>query len=258
MKHATSRFPVRRLPDGRAMINLGSSARSVPGWNNIDSSWLIRLGKHPRVCSVLHGLQLLSSARYSRVMTMDKETIVWNLSKGIPFADRTFDVVYHCHVLEHIDRDAAVLFVKECHRVLKTGGIVRIVVPDFEKAAREYIAIVDRLPAHAAMNDHTTAVGNMIDQMVVRRPRYRSQHKLIVRFFEDILIGNTARAGVVHRWMYDRFSLQQLLRDAGFSSVQLCDEKTSVIQGWNKWNLDLEPDGTPHKPGSIYMEAHKA
>jgi SAM-dependent methyltransferase len=117
-----SKFPVKRLSDGRAMVNLGSSARSAPGWNNIDSSWLVRLGKHRLLCSGLFRIGLLSTERYGRITSMDKKTILWDLSKGIPFADQTFDVVYHCHVIEHIDRDNALDFVKECYRVLKTGG----------------------------------------------------------------------------------------------------------------------------------------
>lgn len=257
MKPANDKFPVKRLPDGRAMVNLGSSARSAPDWNNIDSSWLVRLGKHRLLCSILFRLGLLSIERYRRITSMDKKTILWDLSKGIPFADQTFDVVYHCHVLEHIDRENALSFVKECNRVLKTGGIIRIVVPDFEIAAKEYVDIVNRLPHDATMVEHTNAMESMIDQMVVRTPRYRRQHNWIVRFFENLLIGNTASAGVLHRWMYDRFSVEQLLKDAGFSSVKLCDENTSAIKDWNNWNLDVELDGTPYKPGSIYVEAKK-
>jgi hypothetical protein len=57
--------------------------------------------------------------------------------------------------------------------------------------------------------------------------------------------------------MYDRFSLEQLLQDAGFSEIRICNEKTSSIDGWNTWNLDVEPDGSPYKQGSIYVEAQK-
>ena len=41
-------FPVKRLADGRALLNLGSSARVAPGWNNIDR---YRHGRYPRVRS---------------------------------------------------------------------------------------------------------------------------------------------------------------------------------------------------------------
>jgi len=66
------------------------------------------------------------------------EVIAANLIKGIPFPDNTFDVVYHSQVLEHFPKDKAPGFIKECFRVLKPGGIIRVVVPDLENIVDEY------------------------------------------------------------------------------------------------------------------------
>ncbi len=249
-----SRFPVKRLPDGRALINLGSSARVAPGWNNLDFSWLIRLGRHRWLSALFHQLRLINEARYTRILQLDQDAVLWDLSKGIPFADQTFDGVYHCHVLEHIDREAAPTLLRECHRVLKPGGILRVVVPDLEGLARHYLDVVSRLPERATLTEHAFAVEEMIDQMVLRTPRYRREHPLIVRWLENILIGDTARAGILHRWMYDRFSLAQALREAGFEDIQQQTETTSRISDWRAFNLDTKPDGSPYKPGSLYME----
>lgn len=60
-----------------------------------------------------------------------RDVIVANLCKGIPFPDQTFDIVYHSHLLEHFSKSDAAGFVNECHRVLRPGGIIRVVVPDF-------------------------------------------------------------------------------------------------------------------------------
>ena len=62
-----------------------------------------------------------------------------NLLKGIPFPDNNFDVIYHSQVLEHFQKDDAPNFIKECYRVLKPGGIMRIAVPDLENIVKEYI-----------------------------------------------------------------------------------------------------------------------
>ncbi len=62
-----------------------------------------------------------------------------NLLKGIPYPDNQFDVIYHAQVLEHIPKDKATDFIKECFRVLKPGGIIRIVVPNLENIVGEYI-----------------------------------------------------------------------------------------------------------------------
>jgi len=63
----------------------------------------------------------------------------YDLRKGVPFPDECFDVVYHSHVLEHFQRPAAAGFLRECHRVLKSGGILRVAVPDLEQIAGEYL-----------------------------------------------------------------------------------------------------------------------
>lgn len=252
-----SRFRVKRLSDGRALINLGSSARVAPGWNNLDSSWLIRIGRHRRLSSALHHLRLINEARFARILRLDPDTVLWDLSKGIPFADRTFDGVYHSHVLEHIDREAAPTFLRECCRVLKPGGILRVVVPDLEAQARHYLDVVGRLPEDATLVEHTAAIEKMIDQLVLRTPRHRREQPPIVRWLENLLIADTARAGILHRWMYDRFSLEEALRQAGFEGIRRHTETTSGIADWRSFHLDSEPSGSAHKPGSLYVEGSR-
>jgi SAM-dependent methyltransferase len=58
---------------------------------------------------------------------------------GLPFCDREFDVVYHSHVLEHLTPDQGVRMIEECFRVLRPGGIMRVVVPDLERIAQLYL-----------------------------------------------------------------------------------------------------------------------
>jgi predicted SAM-dependent methyltransferase len=65
--------------------------------------------------------------------------IAHNLTKGIPFEDECFDVVYHSHVLEHFSKKDGAVFIKECYRVLKPKGIIRIAVPDLENIIKHYL-----------------------------------------------------------------------------------------------------------------------
>ena len=65
--------------------------------------------------------------------------IAHNLGQGIPFEDETFEVVYHSHLLEHFPRRKAKAFIEECFRVLQPRGIIRVVVPDLEQIAHEYL-----------------------------------------------------------------------------------------------------------------------
>lgn len=258
MKKFHSSFPVKRLHDGRALVNLGSSTRCAAGWNNVDFSWIVRLGRHRRLCAFLHKERWLSPQRYERILNLDPETVLWDLRNGVPFADASFDVVYHSHLLEHIDREEAPAFLRECLRVLKPGGILRVVVPDLEVLARNYLRCLERLPERGTMADHFWAVEEMIDQMVVRAPKSHREQKPVVRFLENLLIGDTSRNGALHRWMYDCFSLSEALRGAGFAEIKSCDERTSRIEGWTNFFLDTRPDGSTYKPGSIYLEGTRS
>jgi predicted SAM-dependent methyltransferase len=68
-----------------------------------------------------------------------------NLLEGIPLPDTSADVVYHSHVLEHFPRGSAHAFLKECHRVLKPGGIIRIAIPDLHGIAQNYMRLFNEL-----------------------------------------------------------------------------------------------------------------
>jgi hypothetical protein len=60
--------------------------------------------------------------------------------------------------------------------------------------------------------------------------------------------------GEVHQWMYDEWSLGELLRDAGFLEVRRCSATESGIPGWVGFGLDIDPDGMEHAPNSLYLE----
>jgi predicted SAM-dependent methyltransferase len=87
---------------------------------------------------------------------------------GFPFADASMQVVYHSHVLEHIPRDDVKGFLQECNRVLVSGGILRVVVPDLEQIARNYIQNLDRCSTgkeSEAEADYQWSVIELLDQL---------------------------------------------------------------------------------------------
>ncbi len=70
--------------------------------------------------------------------------------KGIPWPDHTVDYLVAFHFLEHITRQEGAAFLKECLRVLKVGGVIRIGVPDTELIASTYVPVVydETAPGH--------------------------------------------------------------------------------------------------------------
>ncbi|XDD45044.1 methyltransferase domain-containing protein [Leptospira sp. WS39.C2] len=96
------------------MLNLGCGARFHKDWLNIDFS------------------------------SNSESVIEFDLRKGIPLEAASITSVYSSHVLEHFEKKAAPFFLKEIHRVLEPGGIVRIVVPDLEQIVRAYLFEFDK------------------------------------------------------------------------------------------------------------------
>lgn len=58
----------------------------------------------------------------------------------IPFGDNELDEIVASHFLEHLNFWEAEAFLLECHRALKMGGVLLIVVPDTAEIMRRWIA----------------------------------------------------------------------------------------------------------------------
>ena len=227
--------------------------------------------------------------------------VAHDLKEGLPFPGESFDAVYHSHLLEHFSKAYAPIFLRECFRVLKPKGIIRVVVPDLERIARIYLELLE----HALEGDKVSQdryewiVLEMFDQMVRNKPGgamldYWKQNPMptedfvIERVGSEVLnalavlrsptaisqaanhaeedtrtdehalrIGTFRLSGEMHQWMYDRYSLSVLLKDAGFHNIHQCGADDSSIPDFGRYGLDLELDGSVRKPDSLFMEATK-
>lgn len=66
-----------------------------------------------------------------------------NILKNLPFKNEQVDAVFSSCMLEHFTKEQGYNHIKECYRVLKRGGVIRIVVPDLEDVCKEYLRILD-------------------------------------------------------------------------------------------------------------------
>lgn len=92
-----------------------------------------------------------------------------DLRRPLPFGDAAFDAAYCSHVLEHLTPLAAHALVAELRRVVRPGGVVRVVVPDLEGIARAYVASLDSALAdrtEAAAWRHRWMTVELLDQLV--------------------------------------------------------------------------------------------
>jgi predicted SAM-dependent methyltransferase len=244
--------------------------------------------------------------------------IAHNLLSGIPFKDNSFDVVYHSHVLEHFPKQAAHYFIKECYRVLKPGGVLRIAIPDLEQIVKNYLMYLEqsmkqipdaaqkyewtmlelydqvvRTQSGGAMIDFIKDESKGIDSFLLERngkevqllmdglrgknvaaeqttpttsPRfslslgYRIKEKLkrwlLKEDYEKLQATHFRFGGEIHQWMYDRYSLSQLLSSNGFKKATVMTAFTSAIPNWHTFDLDGK-NSLVRKPDSLFMEVVK-
>ena len=94
----------------------------------------------------------------------DSAVLCADLLGRLPVADDHAVLVYSSHFLEHIPRDQVEGFLTECFRILSSGGVLRLVLPDLENMCRTYLA-------HRDAGEHDKAnflVLEMVDQCVRR------------------------------------------------------------------------------------------
>lgn len=240
------------------ILNVGCGAKvsNRPGVINIDWSVLLRL----RVNRFLRLVApfFMTEERRKRFDALGDNVMVHDLSRGIPFESNSVDVVYHSHMLEHLDRDIADKFMMEVNRVLKPGGLHRIVVPDLEQLCGSYLKSLDRFrggPDEAG--NHDELVGAIIEQCVRREAAGSRGQPPFRRAIENLLLGDARKRGETHQWMYDRINLSHLLVSAGFKDPRVEQYNSSSIPDWSGYYLDQDQMGTEINTGSLYMEANK-
>lgn len=153
------------------LVNIGCGSIFHPAWTNVDSN--------PSDRSIRH----------------------WNVQRGLPFRDGDADACYASHVLEHLTSSVAEQLLAECHRVLRPGGIIRLVVPDLEIIARHYLHLLERADRGepGAEVDYEWIMLEMYDQTVRsisggEMLRYLSRSNIPNRSFVESRIGMEGQA----------------------------------------------------------------
>jgi predicted SAM-dependent methyltransferase len=207
------------LPPEIKAVNIGCGLSIAPGWINIDNSLNARLSKYPPLKWMLWKLGLLSDRHY-RVEWPDS-ILIHDVKKKLPFADSSIEYVYTSHFLEHNPPDEARRLISDVFRVLKPGGVLRVVVPDLALGARRY------LDALKEDSKDSKAALEFLDWLQLNKPGMRDPH----------------------RWMYDAPSLSSILVESGFVNVIVCDYKKGRVPDCDI--LDNRPED------SLHIEAEK-
>ena len=176
-------------------VQYGAGWSAPGGWLNFDSSPSVRLERLPLVGRFLR----VNAQRFpAGVMFGD-------IVAGLPVPDASAKAVYASHVLEHLAYEDCLTALRNTWRILKPGGVFRLIVPDLAGRTRRYLEELSSAdPAASQWFMRTTMLGQE------QRPR-----GLKGRIRDSL--GNAA-----HRWMWDEPSMRAALAEAGFTAIRTC------------------------------------
>lgn len=66
------------------------------------------------------------------------ETVIGDIL-NLNYPDNSIDAIFSEHVIEHLDKPELDRFFSECQRLLKEGGKLELIAPDFIKVIHKYI-----------------------------------------------------------------------------------------------------------------------
>jgi predicted SAM-dependent methyltransferase len=164
-------------------LHIGSGPQRLEGWINIDNQ------PYPGVDRVL------------------------DVAEGLPFEDVQF--IFAEHFIEHLPFDAASALMRECRKVLRDDGVLRLSTPNLDWV-------------------------------------WASHYKKVMTQEEAVLACfaiNRAFRGWGHQFLYNETTLRSLLLEAGFATVVRCEygrsehpELTGIER--HEWQPDF--DGFSH------------
>jgi len=154
-----------------AKLQIGAGPNSPPDWLNTDIS-----------------------ASYS------PRSVYMDATRPFPLADGTFDYVFSEHMIEHIPYAAGSFMLRECHRVLKPGGKIRIATPDLHR-----------------LLDLRSTVKSPIQQRYI--VWCTDSFVPEVKVYHETFVINNAFRNWGHQFIYDEETLRNSLASAGFVDI---------------------------------------
>ncbi|CAN5399792.1 hypothetical protein BH23BAC1_BH23BAC1_21180 [soil metagenome] len=186
-------------------VNIGAGPKGKEGWINVDAY------KQPGI------------------------NCIYDCRTELPFQDESVDMIFCEHFVEHLDYTEEIpFFFTECKRVLKKGGVMRIIVPDTELYIKGYVeegweSLKKVRPLTEDKEDYWMHF------------KYQNKMELLNIIF---------RQGIEHKYAYDYENMEYVLNRFGFSKV--------FRQKFNQSQLsELALDSPERGTESLYVEVVK-
>lgn len=156
---------------GNKKLNIGCGANQLKGWLNADFT------------------------------PENSDVIFLDATQRYPLKDSSFDYVFSEHMIEHVPYDHGLQMLKECYRILKPGGRLRIDTPDLTKQI-------------ALFSDEKSAEQLAYINWFVGK----FSHSEEVRVFHECFVLNRIVREWGHQFIYDAWTLSDAMSKVGFKN----------------------------------------
>jgi len=200
-------------------LNLGCGPKTPDGWVNVDYWIGARLRQLPII-----GL----FANFFTKSNWNNDLVLQDLTKKWQWGNNSADIVYSSHTIEHMWKEDGEHFLSEAFRVLKPGGVIRVIVPDIKRFVERYL-------------DGDFESTDFLDKLgVFPHSRDDSWYTRIIAVF----------LRYPHKCMYDLNAMTALMEATGFEIIQT-QTADSVIE-----DIDVieRPD---RRKNAVIVEARK-
>ena len=151
-------------------LNLGAGNNPIKGWINAD------------------------------IAPKDRSILYIDARKKMPFESNTFDYIVSEHLIEHLSIEEGKKMLKECFRILKKGGKIRISAPD--------IIFITSLYKK-----------NKDSKYYIRKITKRFLKDIYKKNYRPVFVINNAFYNWGHKFLYDEKLLVETLQEVGFKDI---------------------------------------
>jgi hypothetical protein len=179
-------------------VHFGCGDSIGASWKNFDVSPMLMIERIPLIGSLLH--KALGGGT-----PFPREVIYGNIAEKLLVPEGTAHAAYASHVLEHLTLEEARRAVRHTFRMLRPGGMFRVIVPNLRSRAERYLQDLEAGDPEAASNF-------MRYSLLGLEQRPRGMIRTLRRAF----------SGTPHLWMWDTVAMRAELERAGFVNVREC------------------------------------
>lgn len=154
------------------------------------------------------------------------DVVLLDAGGRFPFPTSSVDFIHSEHMIEHIDHDLGAHMLRECARVLKPGGRIRILTPDIDR-----VLALSRPPS--------PDVAELATQSTMRSGVPAEDAT------DPIYAINRLFSGYGHRFLYSEEALRRALSRAGFNDLERFEPGVSndpQFRGVDAHGEHIDPD----------------